>query len=256
LDAIQDVMREIDGWLTEREGAWLFSAARDSKAAIVEIGSWKGRSTACLGLGSLAGQRAPVFAIDPHHGSAEHTDQIGAEGTFPEFSRNIERAGVGEIVRPLLMTSADAVRDWDRPIGLLFVDGSHEYDHVSDDLRRWLPHMMEGGLVAVHDCCSRPGEHWATGWPGPRRAAREHLLGRGTESARLVDTMLVARRVDHGNIPRSQRWRLTTRQRALQFEHAVVHDVGRHLPRWLRQAGRQLVNLAHNTKGNTKGTVF
>src|ERR1700722_20931863 len=45
----------------------LYSLARDVDAGvIVEVGSYRGRSTVALALGSRAGHGAPVFAIEPH----------------------------------------------------------------------------------------------------------------------------------------------------------------------------------------------
>ncbi len=60
----------IGGWLTEQEGIFLYNTAKKIKAhnTIVEIGSWKGKSTICLGRGSQDGNRAKIFAIDPHIG--------------------------------------------------------------------------------------------------------------------------------------------------------------------------------------------
>src|ERR1700759_5182772 len=54
----------IEGWLLPSEGKWLFNAARSTPrgATIVEIGSYKGRSTSCLALGCLD-SRARIFAI-------------------------------------------------------------------------------------------------------------------------------------------------------------------------------------------------
>jgi predicted O-methyltransferase YrrM len=63
---------DVEGWLSDRQGRALFDAAAKATGggAIVEIGSWKGRSTTWLASGArLAGQR--VYAIDPHRGSRE-----------------------------------------------------------------------------------------------------------------------------------------------------------------------------------------
>jgi predicted O-methyltransferase YrrM len=64
----------VEGWLSEAQGRALFeaAAATTGRGAIVEIGSWKGRSTTWLASGArLAGQR--VYAVDPvlSHGSID-----------------------------------------------------------------------------------------------------------------------------------------------------------------------------------------
>lgn len=237
---------DIDGWLTDAEGQWLFEAARASRADIVEIGSWKGRSTVWLAHGSRQGACAPVHAIDPHLGSEEHRALIGPSGTFAEFRRNVARAGADELVRPIVALSSEAVQGWSAPIGLLFVDGSHAYEHVREDLRAWLPFVVEGGWVAVHDSSARPGVYWATGWEGPMRAVDETLLsGEGFAEVALIDTLTVARRVRGARLPRGRALALRARRRALQLEHHAVHRGGKLLPRWLRDAGRLAIQRLH-----------
>src|SRR3989442_15940896 len=41
-------------------------AAEVSQGCIVEVGSFRGRSTAALAMGSLGGFQVPVYAVDPH----------------------------------------------------------------------------------------------------------------------------------------------------------------------------------------------
>jgi predicted O-methyltransferase YrrM len=238
----------IEGWLTEAEASFLFETARTTRHAIVEIGSYKGKSTVSLALGALAGCRAPVWAIDPHTGNAEHQAFIG-EGTLAEFKRNLERSGAADSVKTLVATSEKAARDWREPIGFLFVDGSHAYKDVKLDLQLWLPHVVEGGIVAVHDSGSRPGVYWATGWPGPVRATREDILfGRGFSAAWLVDTILVAQRAQTQRIPRARALTIEAQRQALRLQHYAIHDIGERtrvklrsvLPKWARVAGKRV----------------
>jgi predicted O-methyltransferase YrrM len=60
----------VPGWLTDEEAAALYELAKacTGRGVIVEIGSFKGRSTICLGLGSQAGHAVPVYAVAPGHG--------------------------------------------------------------------------------------------------------------------------------------------------------------------------------------------
>ena len=163
---VQAIAKDVHGWLTSAEGTVLYSLARGVAAGagvIVEIGSWKGKSTIFLARGSLSGPRAPVFAIDPHTGSPEQRALYGQVGTFEEFQRNVARAGVTSIVRPLVATSRDAARTFAQPVALLFIDGAHDYESVRGDFQEWSPKVIDGGVIAFHD--SRK--------PGPRRVIRE-----------------------------------------------------------------------------------
>ena len=89
----------IEGWISDIEGYVLYRLARDGEGegAIVEIGSWMGKSTAWLAAGSLARKREPIHAIDTFEGSTEHQDMAvlrEAGTTFHRFTENLGRAGV------------------------------------------------------------------------------------------------------------------------------------------------------------------
>ena len=139
---VKPLIAEVPGWLTDEEGEALYDLARacSGKGVIVEIGSWKGKSTICLGRGSLAGASVPIYAIDPH-----------ADYRFGDFKANVDRAGIMDLVRPVTSLSQHAADEFHEPIELLFVDGSHEYDLVLEDFEKWVPKVVEGGWVAFHD---------------------------------------------------------------------------------------------------------
>lgn len=161
---------QIDGFLGRREGVYLFKLAKlaANRGVVVEIGSWKGKSTVWLAKGAEAVNGQVIYAIDPHIGSPEHQRQNPGEvNTEQEFRANIGRAGVANRVTPLLMTSAAALAGWTKPIGLLWIDGDHSYDAVSQDYYGWLPHVVDGGIIAFHDTYS---------WEGVRRLVDEEVL--------------------------------------------------------------------------------
>jgi MMP 1-O-methyltransferase len=165
---IADLVRPVDGWLFDGEARLLFELARtaDPAGVIVEIGSWKGKSTICLAKGSEAGPRLKVYAIDPHIGSEEH-HATGQIWTFEEFQANIRTAGVQDSVIPMVKTSTAAAKEFTMPVSLVFIDGAHDYDSVKADFEAWFPKVIEGGMVAFHD---------TTGWEGPRRLVRTALF--------------------------------------------------------------------------------
>jgi predicted O-methyltransferase YrrM len=155
-----ELRRRLDalpGWLSYEEGELLYDLARgcSGRGAIVEIGSWRGKSTVCLGLGSQAGSKVKVYAVD------RHTD-----GTFPDWQENVRAAGVEELVTPIKGLSQEVAADFDEPIELLFIDGAHTYDLVRQDFDRWVPKVVEGGVVAMHD---------TTAFPGVKQVAEESM---------------------------------------------------------------------------------
>src|SRR5919108_830374 len=177
---VKPLIADIPGWLTDEEGEALYDLARSCRGdgVIVEIGSWKGKSTVCLGLGSQAGSSVPVYAIDPN-----------ADSRFGDFKTNVERAGIAELVRPIASLSQAAAAGFDQAIELLFVDGSHEYDLVLEDFEQWVPKVIDGGRVAFHD----------TTWTkGPRKVVGSGIYrSRRFKDARfVVGSTTVARKVE------------------------------------------------------------
>ncbi|MFA6039752.1 MAG: class I SAM-dependent methyltransferase [Candidatus Peribacteraceae bacterium] len=165
----------LPGWLTGKESFLLYTLAQrcKGKGAIVEIGSWKGKSTVCLAQGSRDGTGGKVHAIDPFTGSSEH----GQVYTFPEFRENIRRGGVEEWVVPVPKTSEAAHEGWNQPVELLWVDGAHEFEWVDLDFRLWSPHLVPGGVIAFHDSTD-PGV-----WPV---IDRELFLGKDFKRIRFL----------------------------------------------------------------------
>lgn len=146
-------IKPIEGWLTKNEALFLFENANKvvPENAIVEIGSWKGRSTTCLGIGSQSGKNAKVYAIDPHIGSSEHQRKLGKVDTFKDFLKNMNRYGVSECVEPIRDNSLSVAKNFTRGVGFIFIDGAHEYGAVRSDFESWFPKVVPGGVVALHD---------------------------------------------------------------------------------------------------------
>jgi MMP 1-O-methyltransferase len=184
-ERVKPLIADVPGWLTDEEGEALYELAKrcEGRGAIVEIGSWKGKSTICLGLGSRAGAGVPIFAIDPH------TDH-----RFGEFKTNVERAAIDDLVTPIASFSQPAADHFHEPIELLFVDGSHEYDLVLEDFEKWVPKVLDGGWVAFHD----------TTWTaGPRKVVGQAVYrGRAFKDVRfVVGSLTVGRKVGRNSLP-------------------------------------------------------
>jgi len=148
---------------------WFFTAARSlaDRATIVEIGSFKGRSTCCFAYG-CRGTSKHIFAIDTFAGNdSDFKEGASFRGGsfFHVFWNNLETRGLAEYVTPIRGLSTDAARTWDKPIDLLFIDGSHVYEDVLADFNGFFPHVKPGGIVAFHDVHET--------WPGPTRVWQE-----------------------------------------------------------------------------------
>jgi predicted O-methyltransferase YrrM len=223
---VKPLIADIPGWLTDEEGEALYELARACRGdgVIVEIGSWKGKSTVCLGLGSQAGKSVPVYAVDPH-----------ADYRFGDFKTNVERAGIADLVRPVASLSQAAADGFEEPIELLFVDGSHEYDLVLEDFEKWVPKVVDGGWIAFHD----------TTWTkGPRK-----VVGQGVYRSRrfkdvrfVVGSTTVARKVERNSIADRTRNRYVLGVKtAFWLGSSAVKKQRRLLPKPLERFGRRIL---------------
>ncbi len=155
----------VEGWLTDAQARRLWDAARalPASAQVVEIGSYRGRSTVVLARAA----EARVVAIDPHAGNDRGPQEIEgyaseAESDHEAFLANLERAGVSSRVRHVRRFSADAHAEVDGPIDLLYVDGAHRYRPARDDIREWGARVAPGGTMLIHDGFSSVGVTLAT----------------------------------------------------------------------------------------------
>lgn len=157
LGEIVRLFKTIDGWLTKNEGLLLYLLAkRTVKGDVVEIGSWKGKSTVFLGLGCLEAGSGKVYAVDPHKGDYGQVS-VNHKSTLSEFKKNIKRARLNEVIVPVIKTSKEAAEKWNKPLGLLFIDGLHDFGNSELDFRLWSPFIKEGGIIAFHDAfCGYP----------------------------------------------------------------------------------------------------
>lgn len=49
------------------------------------------------------------------------------------------------------MDSKELAKVWPGPVDVVFVDGGHEYEECAGDIFGWMPHILPGGYIAVHD---------------------------------------------------------------------------------------------------------
>ena len=182
---LKGVVEDVEGWLTEHEATFLYNSARTAKRGeVVEIGSWKGRSTICLALGAeKIGKK--VYAVDRHRGD----ESCGFENTLPAFKKNIKKFGVSDVVVPVVMKSEDAAVAWAKkrkPIGLLWIDASHDYMDVKNDFTMWIEYVSHGGVVALHDTFFRDG---------PKRVVDEFIFRGNFAYIGFVDEITYAIKV-------------------------------------------------------------
>jgi Methyltransferase domain/Glycosyl transferase family 2 len=188
-------MRGIQGWLEDAEADLLIAAlaravafVRDA-SAVVEVGSYHGKSTVVLGsaLRALAdASRIKIYAIDPHDGVVGALDQgiTRLSPSLGQFQRNIADAGLSDIVEPFVKRSSEV--EWDKPICFLFIDGLHDYANVARDFYHFEPFLVHGGFVVFHD--------YASYYPGVRIFVDELLTTDSYEKVHQALSLIVLRK--------------------------------------------------------------
>jgi hypothetical protein len=144
-----------------------------SGSRFVEVGCWKGKSAAymCVEIAN-SNKDIEFFCVDTWEGSVEHEGMEELSKLYDIFIDNMRP--VGEYYFPLKMTSLEAVKKFkDESLDFVFIDASHEYGDVRDDIIAWYPKVKQGGIIAGHDYY-----HDEYDWfPGVKRAVNELLTG-------------------------------------------------------------------------------
>jgi predicted O-methyltransferase YrrM len=158
----------VEGWFSPDQLARLAerAAAVPPGGRIVEIGSFRGRSTIAIARCSPPG--VDVVAVDPHAGTDRGPQEIAGFGAaaaedHDAFLANLDRAGVRDRVTYVRRFSQDALADVDGPVDLLHVDGAHRFTPARHDLRSWGSRVAPGGCLLVHDAFSSVGVTGAIG---------------------------------------------------------------------------------------------
>lgn len=136
----------IEGWMTFPELTWLYTRAKEMNN-ILELGSWKGRSTHAL----LSGCKGIVEATDTWEGSVDVRDDTNwmakREDIFETFKKNVGHFKNLGINRKKGM---DAAVLWsDKNFDMVFIDAGHTYEEVKEDIAAWLPKAKL--LICGHD---------------------------------------------------------------------------------------------------------
>jgi hypothetical protein len=145
----------IEGWLSPHEALGLLYLARrlPPNATVVEIGSWKGKSTYCIARGLRSGT---IHAIDPFDASGEaeskaiYSKKRGAQPLVEQFRENLRSRGVLDKVAVHPGYSQEFAGRFPA-IDLLFIDGDHSREGCAFDFDTFSPALKPGGYLAFHD---------------------------------------------------------------------------------------------------------
>jgi len=168
LFAFADAIR---GFMPPDEGRALHNHASTVavEGPFLEVGSYCGKSTVYLGAAACQRGRL-LFAVDHHRGSEEnqpgwewHEPELvdpasGLIDTLPEFRHTIRDSGLDGTVVAVVGDSPSVAAAWGTPLALLFIDGGHGVKPAHADYQGWVPHLVEGGTLLIHDVFPDPAD--------------------------------------------------------------------------------------------------
>ena len=145
----------IEGWLTPNEANGLFevSSMLPKESIVLEIGSWKGKSTWCIAQGLKKGI---INCIDPFNAAGEEGSKEiyektkGNSSLFEQFQNNMK--GISPKVKIITHKgySSQFVNKIEN-IDFLFIDGDHSIEGCKFDFENYGTNLKIGGYLAFHD---------------------------------------------------------------------------------------------------------
>ena len=164
IDEAVSIAASVEGFMQWHELYWLADKA-STRNTVLELGSWKGRSTKALALVCPG----TVYAVDHWKGSeseikTNHSEarNMGPDRFFEIFKANLKGEIQKNKVIPIRAESQEAVNILGRERGfrwvdMLFIDGDHMYESVKRDIQLWKHFVVPGGLLCGHDFFDAPG---------------------------------------------------------------------------------------------------
>ena len=150
-------MNDILGWMSSKELEWLSEQSK-YMSSIVELGSYRGRSTSAL----LSGCKGTVYAVDKFNDEEYHPlpgyTVPTTNSMLEDFKSNVGHHKNLQIVQMDTVEASKYLPDVD----MVFIDSSHEYEHTLSELKAWNPKTRK--LICGHDY---------PGWPGVERSVNE-----------------------------------------------------------------------------------
>jgi hypothetical protein len=160
----EGIMRalKVEGFMSEEELTWLHDTAKNM-TNVIEVGSWKGRSTTAL----LEGCAGMVTAVDNWSGHDPSSngileDIVAKEDVFGIFLENTKEYANLDIIRG---NSSASASEYEGMADMVFIDAEHTYEGCKADLEAWAPKARK--IVAVHD--------YNQSWPGVIQAVNERF---------------------------------------------------------------------------------
>jgi predicted O-methyltransferase YrrM len=158
---------KIEGWFDFESLYNQIVSEANNNSHFVEIGTWLGRSASYMAVEIINSKKEIKFdCIDTWNGSEEHKniDFVKNNTLYDEFIKNIEP--VKGIINPIRSLSTEASKFYeDNSLDFVFIDASHDYENVKQDINAWYPKVKQNKILSGHDYI----------WSGVKQAVDEFI---------------------------------------------------------------------------------
>jgi hypothetical protein len=161
---------------------------------IIEVGTYFGGSARHMAtLAKDFNKDVEIVCIDTFLGSVEHWHnhqyfkpdffKVGRPPIYEQFISNVIHLGLQKTITPFPIDSINGgltLQRYDVQADMIYIDGGHEYESITTDLRVFRKLVRPGGILILDD------SHY-----GPiQQAAREQLIGGTitTEGTKIIWT--------------------------------------------------------------------
>ena len=112
-----------------------------SGSKFVEVGCWKGRSTSFMAVEiANSNKKIDFYCVDTWE----------SDPLYDMFINNMN--GLEDYYIPMKTTSLEATSRFENEsLDFVFLDASHKYQDVREDIINWLPKIKPHGILAGHD---------------------------------------------------------------------------------------------------------
>lgn len=160
------------------------------KSSLVEIGVAEGASA--VALREVMSPDGTLSLIDPFHLS-----RMRSLNAMKRAAHRVVHSCQNGRVSWIAKLSSAAVKEWNRPIDFLFIDGDHSESAVQQDWDDWHRFIEPGGIVVFHDAATFPGGWTEKDW-GPVKLIDRLFRNAALPEWRIVqqvDSLVVVERL-------------------------------------------------------------
>ena len=153
--------KNIHGWMNFENLYTEIVQNNSNGAHFVEVGSWKGKSAAYMAVEILNSGKHIQFDCVDIWSATSHTAEHSSGYYMPELLQDKDElfnlflkntAPVAHAINAIRLPSVKAASLYnDSSLDFVYIDASHEYIDVRDDILAWYPKVKDGGVLAGHD---------------------------------------------------------------------------------------------------------